>query len=110
MIKIVAAKILEGYRVWLRFEDGAEREVDFSTQVGKGVFAPWTDYEFFRDAAIGEQGRVLTWPGELDFCADALWLQVTGKQPEDLFPNLRKKHPSHARGSFEQLRLLNAPL
>ena len=96
MIKIVAAKVLDGYRVWLRFEDGTEGEVDFSTQVGKGVFAPWTDYEFFRDAAIGEQGRVLTWPGELDFCADALWLQVTRKQPEDLFPNLRKKHPSHA--------------
>jgi hypothetical protein len=96
MIKIVAAKVLDGYHVWLRFEDGAEGEVDFSDQVGKGVFAPWTDYEFFRNAAIGERGRVLTWPGELDFCADALWLQVTRKPPEDLFPNLRKKHPSHA--------------
>jgi hypothetical protein len=96
MIKIVAAKVLEGYRVWLRFEDGTEGEVDFSAHVGKGVFAPWSDYTFFHRAAIGGQGRVLTWPGELDFCADALWLQITGKRPEDLFPNLRKKHPAHA--------------
>ena len=26
----------------------------------------------------------MTWPGELDFCADALWSQVAGKRPEDL--------------------------
>ena len=96
MIKIVAAKVLEDYLVWLRFEDGSEGEVDFSAHAGKGVFSPWSDYAFFRRATIGGQGRVLTWPGELDFCADALWLQITGKQPEDLFPNLHKKHPSHA--------------
>ena len=96
MKKIVAVKVLNGYRVWLRFEDGVEGEVDFSSQAGKGVFAPWSDYAFFRRAAIGQQGRVLTWPGELDFCADSLWLQVTGKQPEDLFPKLGKKHPIHA--------------
>jgi hypothetical protein len=96
MMKILAANVLDGYRVWLRFEDGIEGEVDFSAQVGEGVFAPWSDYAFFRCADIGEKGRVLTWPGELDFCADALWLQITGKQPEDLFPNLRKKHPTHA--------------
>jgi len=96
MIKIVAARVLDDYRVWLRFADAAEGEVDFSAQAGKGVFAPWTDYEFFRRAAIGEQGRTLTWPGEIDFCADALWLQITGRKPEDLFPNLRKKHLTHA--------------
>jgi hypothetical protein len=24
---------------------------------------------------VGEGGRYIEWPGELDFCADALWLQ-----------------------------------
>ena len=96
MMKIVATKVLDGYRVWLRFADASEGELDFSGQAGKGVFAPWTDYRFFRRASIGDQGRTLSWPGEIDFCADALWLQVTGKPPEDLFPELRKKHPNHA--------------
>ena len=96
MVKMVAVKVLDGYRVWLRFEDGAEGEVDFSGQAGKGVFSPWSDYAFFQRAAIGEQGRVLIWPGELDFCADSLWLQVTGKQPEDIFPGLSKRHPTHS--------------
>jgi len=35
---------------------------------------------------------MLTWPGELDFCADALWLQITRKRPEEMFPNLRTVH------------------
>jgi hypothetical protein len=96
MIKIVAFEVLDNYRVRLRFDDGVEGETEFSAHVGKGVFAAWTDYAFFRQASIGEHGRTLTWPGELDFCADALWLQVTGKQPEDLFPNLRKERLAQA--------------
>jgi len=96
MKRIVALEVLDNYRVWLRFDDGVEGEVDFSRHVGKGVFAPWTDYASFRQAAVGEQGRALTWPGELDFCADALWLQITGKQPEDLFPKLRRERPAYA--------------
>ena len=27
---------------------------------------------FFSQAAIGKRGRYIQWPGELDFCADAL--------------------------------------
>ena len=96
MKKISSFKVLEGYRVWLRFEDGVEGEAEFSTHVGKGVFAPWADYGFLGQARIGEHGRTLTWPGELDFCADALWLAVTGQQPENLFPNLRKERPAYA--------------
>ena len=96
MKKIMALKRLNDYRVWLRFDDGVEGEVDFSTKPRTGVFAPWNDYEFYRQARLGEQRRTLTWPGELDFCADALWLQLTGQQPEDLFPNLRNPRSVHA--------------
>ena len=60
------------------------------------MFAPWADYGFFRRAMIGEHGRTLTWPGELDFCADALWLQVTGRKPEDLLSSHRQEGPVYA--------------
>lgn len=96
MKRIIAIEGLENYRVRLRFVDGVEGEADFSVHVGKGVFAPWTDYGFFRRAQIGEHGRTLTWPGELDFCADALWLQVTGQKPDALFPSLRQERAAYA--------------
>jgi Protein of unknown function (DUF2442) len=94
MKKINSFKVLDNYRIWLRFDDGVEGVADLSELVGKGVFAAWRDYEFFRRAYVADYGS-LTWPGELDLCPDALWLQITGKQPEELFPNL-KTLASHA--------------
>jgi len=88
MKKISSFRVLEDYQVWLRFDDGVEGMADLSALVGKGVFAAWRDYGFFRRAYVAAYGS-LTWPGELDLCPDALWLQVTGKRPEDLFPNLK---------------------
>ncbi len=96
MKRIVALEILQNHRVRLRFADGVEGEVDFSRQAGKGVFAPLADEAFFQRAALGEKGRTLTWPGDLDFCADALWLQVTGKQPQELFKVRRKGRGAYA--------------
>lgn len=89
MKTITHLKVLDRFRVWLRFDDGVEGEVDFSPLAGRGVFAAWNDLAVFQRAAIADQGRALGWPGEIDFCADALWLQVTRKQPEDLFPSLK---------------------
>ena len=89
MKTITHVKVLDGYHVWLRFDDGVEGEADFSPQAGRGVFAAWNDYAVFQRAGIADQGRALESPGEIDFCADALWLQFTRQQPEVLFPTLK---------------------
>ena len=86
MKKIVSFRVLEGYDVWLRFDDGVEGVVNLSHLVGKGVFAPWRDYEFFRRASVADYGS-LTWPGDLDLCPDTLWSRITGKEPADTLPN-----------------------
>jgi len=83
MKQIVAVNVLEGYRVWLRFADGVEGVVDFSTKPRVGVYAAWQDYAFFRRARVGAHGD-LVWDDEIDFCPDALWLQVTGQSPQGL--------------------------
>ncbi|MCH7523150.1 MAG: DUF2442 domain-containing protein [Chloroflexi bacterium] len=31
--------------------------------------------EFFSKVSVGEDGRFIQWPSEIDFCADALWLK-----------------------------------
>jgi hypothetical protein len=88
MKRIVAFEVLDNYRIRLRFDDGVEGTADLSRLVGQGVFAAWHDYALFRQAFLASQGA-LTWPGELDLCPGALYLEVTGKRPEDLFPNLK---------------------
>jgi hypothetical protein len=84
---------LPGYRLQLRYDDGVEGTVDLSADVGKGVFAAWKDPVFFKSVRC-ERGRRVVWAGgesEIDLCADALYLRITGLQPEDIIPALRQE-------------------
>ncbi|MCE5325775.1 MAG: DUF2442 domain-containing protein [Planctomycetaceae bacterium] len=94
MKKIVEVEAMENYRLRLTFQDGLVATVDLSDLVGKGVFELWNDYGQFREVSIGPSGE-LVWGQEVDLCADALYLRATGKQPEDIFPAL-KKDRAHA--------------
>jgi len=88
MFKIVEAKALQGYRLWLRYEDGVEGEVDLSDLAGRGVFAVWNEREFFESVRTDVSGA-LAWGDSLDLCPDALYLRLTGKTPEEVFPKLK---------------------
>lgn len=89
MLKIVKAEPLAGYRLRLTYADGVTGEVDLSHLVGKGVFRLWTDPKAFEKVTIGSGGEV-RWNDAVDLCADALYLELTGKRADELFSNLRK--------------------
>jgi hypothetical protein len=87
--KILEAFPRDGYKVCLKFNDGITGEVDLSPLVGKGVFALWNDTENFKKFVV-EDGRRLEWAGEIDLDADSLYMKLTGKKPEELFPSLKE--------------------
>lgn len=87
MFRLVEARPLPRYRLFLRYDNGAAGEVDLSDLVGRGVFSRLTDPREFEKVAIGSSGEV-RWNSELDLCPDALYLRLTGKSPADLFPLL----------------------
>jgi hypothetical protein len=41
MLRPLDVKALPGHRLWLRYSDGTEGEVDLSHLVGRGVFTIW---------------------------------------------------------------------
>lgn len=59
-------------------------EVDLSHLAGKGVFVAWEKEGVFAKVQLGPHGAV-EWPGDVDLCPDALYLRLTGKQPEEVF-------------------------
>jgi hypothetical protein len=93
-MEITNADALPGYRLKLRFVNGESGLVELSEFVGRGVFAAWEQPGVFEQVAVTAEGAV-EWPGQLDMCADALYLRMTGKKPEELFPSLQSRF-SHA--------------
>jgi hypothetical protein len=89
MLNLLQVDPLPGYKLRLRYSNGTAGEVDLSRLVGKGVFQLWADPEAFRRVSIGSGGE-LRWSDEVDLCADALYMELTGKRPEEVFPSLRE--------------------
>ena len=87
MPKPMEVKPLDGYRLWVKYADGIEGVVDLSDFAGNGVFALWNDYREFQKVHIGPSGEI-AWSDQVDMDPDAIYLQITGKKPEDLFPKL----------------------
>jgi hypothetical protein len=94
MVNAIDVKPLPGYRIWVRYGDGAEGEVDLSELAGKGVFSLWDDPANFERVRIGSGGQIV-WNDEVEICADAAYLRITGRSPEEVFPGL-KKEQTHA--------------
>lgn len=86
-MEVLEVKPDDDFRLFLKFKDGVSGSVDLSSYVGQGVFSAWLEPGFFKKVSITEEGA-LEWPGGIDLCPDALYMRMTGKKPEDLFPSL----------------------
>lgn len=80
------------YRLYLEFSDGTKGEVDLSDLAEGEVFQAWQNPKFFEKVHIGSH-REIKWDDEIELCADSLYLKLTGKTPEELFPKLRREQP-----------------
>lgn len=94
MAKLINVKAQAGFKLYLEYDDGVTGDADLSDLIGKGVFAAWQDPAVFEAVKVGRHGE-LHWNDDLELCADALYLEITGKSAADLFPNLRM--PADAR-------------
>lgn len=72
LYQIEQAHARPGYRLWVRFADGLEGEVDLSELVGKGVFAAWKEPGVFAAVAVDPESGTVVWPGGIDLAPDAL--------------------------------------
>lgn len=80
---VVEVEARPDFRVWVRFEDGLQGEVDLSDLAGKGVFKRWTEKPSeLAEVSVDPESGTIVWPGGLDVAPDRLYADVartTGK-------------------------------
>ena len=89
---IVAARPLGQHRLYLRFEDGVEGEVDIASMIRfTGILAPLADPAFFTKVTADLESGTIIWPNGADLDPDVLYAAITGIAVE---PQLAKAEAS----------------
>jgi hypothetical protein len=70
--RIVEAHYIAGFRVWIRFNDGVEGDVDLSPELTGPIFAPLRNVEEFRRVTLHPELRTLVWPNGADLAPEFL--------------------------------------
>ena len=73
---IVEARYVAGCRVWLRFRDGTEGEIDLSAELDGPVFAPLRSMEEFRRFRVSPEFHTLVWPTGADLAPEFLYRRI----------------------------------
>ena len=79
MVDVIEARYVRDHRVWLRFEDGTEGEIDLADELRGSVFEPLRDPKYFARLAVSSDLGTIFWPNGADFAPEFLYerLHVT---------------------------------
>ncbi len=71
MNKIIQIYYKESYILNIFFEDGTNKELDFSKLIDfKGIAVQLKDIDYFKEVKILRNGRSFGWDNDYDCCAD----------------------------------------
>ncbi|MEI6245521.1 MAG: DUF2442 domain-containing protein [Acidobacteriota bacterium] len=91
MPKPVEVRALANFRIWLRYDDGIQGEVDLSNLADRGVCRAWHDPTVFDAVSVAPHGAI-EWGSGIDLCPDSLYMQLTGQSPEEYFRKFKAVH------------------
>jgi len=69
-LHIDEAKYLDGQRVWVKFSNGTEGQIDLSSELDGPIFEPLKDPKYFKNFKL--EGHTLMWPNGADFAPEYL--------------------------------------
>jgi Protein of unknown function (DUF2442) len=74
--RITEMKYLSGYRVWLKFEDGKEGEVDLKDELWGEVFEPLKEVDRFKAVRLDRELNTIRWETGADFAPEFLYAKL----------------------------------
>ncbi len=72
MCRLVEARYVREFTLWLRFSDGVEGEVDLSEELDGPIFEPLKDPKVFCSFKLHPELHTVTWPNGADFAPEFL--------------------------------------
>jgi len=88
LIKPIHVEPRAKHRLFVRFADGVEGEIDLSDLAGRGVFSLWDQPGAFDRVEIGDDGSI-RWSDDVELCADAIYMKLTGQNANQAFASRR---------------------
>lgn len=88
-IEPLEIKALAPLKIWIRFSDNSEGEIDLSYLLDKPIFSELENYNFFKKVYINSETKAIAWNEELEICPNNLYLKINNLTFEE-FAN--KKH------------------
>jgi hypothetical protein len=76
MPRLVEARFVRNFVIWLRFSDGTEGEVDLAGELEGPVFEPLRDPAYFRLGTLNPSLHTITWPNGADLAPEFLYERV----------------------------------
>jgi hypothetical protein len=76
ILHVVESKYVDGYRLWLRFNDGSSGVADLSDSLTGPVFEPLTNLELFKTARVDPELSTVVWANGADFAPEYLASKV----------------------------------
>ena len=76
MVRVIQARYIRDYVVWLRFSDGTEGKVDLRDELYGEVFEPLKDRRLFRSVAVHPEWHTIAWSNGADFAPEFLHAAV----------------------------------
>lgn len=74
--KPIKVKALDNYIIWLKYDDGAEGEINISHLARKGIFKQWDKNNFFAKVYIDKQSKSIAWNDDIQLCPNTLYLKL----------------------------------
>ena len=69
---VTQARHVTGHTLWLQFSDGAEGEIDLSSELYGEVFEPLKDLAYFQSFRVHRELKTVVWPNGADFAPEFL--------------------------------------
>ncbi len=73
ILHVKEAKYLHDYVVWLRFNDGAEGEIDLVNELEGEVFGPLKDINKFKSFKVDPILETIVWENDADLAPEFLY-------------------------------------